>query len=295
MLNTLFQIFICLGILIAYVTSYLLLGVNQYDWRIMLGLGMIPAIALLFIASCFMWESAVWFQRQEEAQRLLNPDDEVSKGEILDLFTGSNRKTVLTGFLLSAVQQLTGINAIIFYAPLIFGSVLVFHSSKASLLATIIVGAWNCLTSLVAVLFVDRVGRRPLFLGAVLCMCFSTILLGFNYYFFDGSEWSGYVDLGLILLFIGAFEIGPGPLFWVIVTEMFPDYVRDLGTSFINMLQWAFTLMISLTFPLMMKYIGLAVTYWIFSVIGVLCLVLLFILMPETKGRTIGEVRDEDT
>lgn len=81
----------------------------------------------------------------------------------------------------------------------------------------------------------------------------------------------------------------------MIVNELFPMYVRDLGVAFINLLQWTFNLGISLTFLLMKKYVGLAITYWIFSAIGVISFILLFIMLPETKSKKIGQVRDEDT
>jgi len=291
LLGTFFQIAITLGIFVAYIAGYLLANV-KYNWRIMFGIGAVPSLLLLLVSIVSMPESDEWIRKKERMQGLLQSEGrEQPKGR---LFAGKNAKLMFLGFMLSFTQQFTGINTIIYYAPQTFQSA-GFVSTEGSLIATMGVGAWNCITTIIAAAVVDRFGRRMLFLITLGFMVCSTLLLALDYQFFEGTKTLGILAMIALFVFIAAFEAGPGSLFWVIVNEMYPDDIKAVASGIINMLQWLFNLIISLSFLVMVKSIGLPATYFFFTGVGLLGLIVFIFMLPETKvenSREYTSLRD---
>jgi len=282
LLGTFFQIAITLGIFGAYIAGYALESV-KYNWRIMFGIGAVPSLLLLLVSVVSMPESNEWLRKKENMQGLLQNDGEISepKGS---LFARKNLRLLFLGFMLSFTSQFTGINTIIYYAPQTFKSA-GFVSSEGSLLATMGVGGWNCITTIIAAVIVDRFGRRLLFLISLGFMVVSTLLLALDYQFFENTKTLGILAMIGLFVFIAAFEAGPGCLFWVIVNELYPSDIRAVASSIINMLQWLFNLIISLSFLVMVKSIGLPATYFFFTGVGLFGLIIFIFMLPETKAQ----------
>jgi len=258
----------------------------------MVAIGAVPAVFLLIASVFYMKESPVWLEKntvaiQTEEDPLLGRKPSMA-ALLSDLFCNPKcRKPLLVCFVLTIVLQLTGVNAIIYYGPKIFTSS--GATVNQAFLAEIGVGAWNFVTTLVAVFVVDKYGRRPLYLISLAIMCVATVLMGFDYLLLTShpTALTG-VAIVAVFLFIAGFEAGPGPLFFVIVNESFPNEIQELATALMNLLQWGFTLVISLTFLLVVDVIGLPATYFIFSGVGIVGFVILVKFLPETKGERRG-------
>jgi SP family galactose:H+ symporter-like MFS transporter len=289
-LGTFFQLSITFSILIAYVVGYFILGI-QYDWRIMSGLGAIPSIFLIVISIFWIEESYQWLKsKQLQENFFLDKSTKKSSfNRIINIFLSpQNRKPFFLGIIFSIILQLTGINTIIYYAPKVFSAS--GSNKNISYLATIGVGAWNFITTLIAIFTVDRFGRRILYLiGTLLCIL-STLMLGFIYKFIENEKIITIMAIIGISLFIAGFECGPGPLFFVLVNEIFESKDRGTAGAFMNFLQWSFNLALSLSFLTLIDTIGLPFTYWIFTGIGISGWIIVFLLLPETKGKDFDEI-----
>jgi len=296
-LGTFFQLSITFGIVVAYTVGYLLLHVHN-SWRLMIGLGAIPGFVLLLISLVWMKESEVWLankrggdtERTPLTRRPFDDEEENSDGGFRSLFRKRNTKPLIVGLLLTIVLQLTGVNTIIYYAPKIFSNA--GASPNTALLATIGIGGWNFVTTLTATFVVDKYGRRPLFLTALAVCVLSTLGLGFNYKFAaDHPHILTGVAIAGVCLFLAGFEAGPGPLFFVIINEIFEPKDRGAAGSVMNLLQWSWNLAISLLFLPLIEAITITWTYWLFTLVGLIGGGLLFLMLPETKGRaTFDEI-----
>jgi len=167
-----------------------------------------------------------------------------------------------------------------YYATDIFKSAGVGDSD--SIYVTIAVGCWNFVTTFIAVGIVDRVGRRPLFLGGMVLMVLGNLLLGIAVLLIPNPAGS-YISIVCIFVFITGFESGIGPLFWILINEVFPRNVREQAGSVVNVLQWGFNLFLTLLFPKTVDAIGLGPTYLIFGGIGVFSIIYGFFFLWETK------------
>jgi MFS family permease len=209
-------------------------------------------------------------------------------------FHSSNLKWIAVGTILPAANQLTGINAVIFYAPLIFTQAGL--AGNPLLWTFALVGTWNFLSVFVSFLLVDRLGRRPLILFALAMMATAALL-------FSLASWDGVMEAKIaqplqitaILSFILAFEIGPGPLFFVMATEAFPKEISKTGLSFTNGLSWIFNLVVSFGFPILNNpnAAGSSGTFLVFAGAGYLSCFLIFLLLPETKVSKTDPVNEE--
>jgi len=195
---------------------------------------------------------------------------------------------------LPAANQLTGINAVIFYAPKIFASAGL--EGNPLLWTFALVGTWNFLSVFVSFLLVDRLGRRPLILFALMLMASAALM-------FSIASWPNLVEEKLaqpleivaILSFILAFEIGPGPLFFVMATEAFPKEISKSGLSFTNGLSWIFNLLVSFGFPILKSdnVAGISGTFLVFAGAGYVTCFLIFMLLPETKASKADPSNEE--
>lgn len=290
-LGTMFQLAITFGIFVSYLVA---LPFDSKDtgfqgFRIMFLLGVIPGV-LLLIQAFMMPESAHWIALKKRDPLLVN-NNEPATGQrkfgrdATYLPTG---RAYLVGELVAVAQQLTGINAFMFYGPDIFKSAGV----NQAVVATIGIGAWNFVTTFISTFLVDRLGRRPLLLSGTFAMAVSTVGLALVNQLVHTTSVKGALSIVLLFVFIAGFELGEGPLFWVVCTELFDDEEKSRALSRLNVSVWIFNLMLTFGFLPVKDAIGQAGVFWIFGGVGVVCVTLMYFFLPETKR---VEIMDEAT
>jgi SP family arabinose:H+ symporter-like MFS transporter len=324
-IGTIFQINICAWILLAQIVNYVChpgasktdVHVDEWNWRLQLALSAVPGLMML-VLSFIMHESPVYLQTLADKERLLdggsgglspvasaglsddtefqnsaklNNDGGVvaaadEKPKVLgmrDLFTRENIKYVAIALILSSSQQLTGINGIIFYAPGIFKSA---DMANPLVLTFAVVGTWNLLSVFISFALVDRLGRRVLMLSALAVMAIGAGLMSLAYQAFDAHK--GPIAIVALLLFVGAFECGPGPLFFVMAVESYPAHLRDAALSLTQSSVWVFSIIITFGFPVLDSGLGTAATFLIFFITSVLSFILTWWRVPEPHSHSHG-------
>ncbi|HND88946.1 MAG TPA: sugar porter family MFS transporter [Saprospiraceae bacterium] len=297
-----FQVNIVLGILLAYVSNYLLLGVGgENDWRWMLGVVALPSLLFSFMV-LLTPESPRWLllhKGNEGAARavlaLTDPDvdgavqairqsaaDDTPGGE--SFFSGKFRLPILLAFLFAFFNQLSGINAVIYYAPRIFE--MTGSGEESALLSTAGIGVVNLLFTFVGWYLIDRFGRRTLmFIGSVGYIV-SLALIATA--FFNES----YANVPLfIFAFIASHAIGQGAVIWVFISEIFPNSVRASGMAWGSLTHWVFAALIANVFPAMAARFGGGPIFAFFSGMMVLQLLYVWLMMPETKGVSLEDLQ----
>ncbi|WP_049892706.1 sugar porter family MFS transporter [Natronococcus jeotgali] len=301
------QLTITSGILIAYLVNYAFS--NGGEWRWMLGLGMVPA-AVLFAGMVFMPESPRWLYeqgREADAREVLartRSENQVAEelgeiketirsesGTLRDLFQSWVRPMLIVGVGLALFQQVTGINTVMYYAPTILEST--GFQDTASLLATVGIGVVNVVMTVVAVLLIDRTGRRPLLLAGLGGMTVMLGILGAVFFLPGLSGGLGWLATGSLMLYVAFFAIGLGPVFWLMISEIYPMEIRGTAMGVVTVLNWAGNLLVSLTFLRLVDVFGQSGTFWLYGVLTLLALVFCYQLVPETKGRSLEEIEDD--
>ena len=293
-----FQVNVVSGILLAYLINYLLQGFEgENDWRYMLGLIAIPSL-IFSVMMLFTPESPRWL--------LLNKNDEAGARTIFEmsganadeliheiknnitpkkesLFSGKFSKPLLLAFLLAFFNQLSGINAIIYFAPRVFE--MAGLGKDAAFLSSAGIGIINFLFTILGWYLIDRSGRRTLmYIGSVGYIISLTLM---------SLAFAGVIDGGVpvfVFLFIAAHAIGQGSVIWVFLSEIFPNAVRASGTSFGCLTHWFFAALISQTFPFFAGSLGGATIFGFFAVMMVLQLLFVWKMMPETKGVALEDM-----
>nr|MBA3827188.1 sugar porter family MFS transporter [Ktedonobacterales bacterium] len=303
------QLAITSGILLSYLVNLAFAGSG--DWRWMFGLGVIPALILGFGVT-FMPESPRWLVdhgRSDEAKTVLaRVDPELSAANITQtvrdiagstkqerrdlgaLLAPTIRPALLIGVALAIFQQITGINTIIYYAPTIF-QLAGFQSATASIFATIGVGVVNVLMTIVAIRLVDRVGRRVLLLSGLVGMAASLAVLGLAFALPVARQQTAAITVVGLLIYIASFAVGLGPVFWLMISEIYPVTVRGSAMSVATVANWGANLVVALTFLTLVQRLGTAPTFWLYGVFTVVTWVFVQRLMPETKGRTLEQIQ----
>lgn len=308
-LVSLYQLAIVIGINLIYFVNLKIAAFGdeswnvEYGWRYMLASGMLPAF-LFFILLFFVPESPRWLtskNRTEKALATLVKVNGYEKGkEILEeirtaithetgtvkeLFQPGLRKAMLVGIVLALFSQITGINAIIYYAPEIFKSVGI--GTESALMQTVILGLVNTIFTFVAIWLIDKAGRKTLLMWGVAGMTIFLLLIGLCYYFnFTKGPWL----LIFIIGYLASFASSLGPIPWVIMSEIFPTKTRGLAMSFATLILWIGVVLITQLTPVMLEKLGGAVTFWIFMVNAVILLVFTSKMIPETRQRTLEEI-----
>ena len=207
------------------------------------------------------------------------------KGTYREVFSKELRPLLMIGMLLAMFQQMTGINSIMYYAPIIFQKI--GNGTSSALMQTIAVGAVNLTFTIVSLKLIDRWGRKPLLIVGALGM---TISLGVIAGAFFMHHFAGYFILVFILLFIASFAVSIGPVAWVVIAEIFPNKLRSKAMSVAIVTLWTFTFLVSLTFPIILDRLGGGAAFTMFGVMCVLLLLYVIFKLPETKGKSLEEL-----
>jgi len=303
------QFAIVIGILLAYVFDYFL--IDKVDgWRYMLAIPFVFSIVFLILLSTSLPESPRWLlskrkkekamnvlkriggenyaqQEMQSMEQSINLETNTEKVSFIEIFQGKTGKVVLLGTLLAAFQQITGINAVVNYAPVIFEKTGV--GGDTALLQSMLVGLVNFLATLVALWLVDKKGRKTLLLWGAAGM---SLALGYlSYAFaFNGSSTSILIAL---LAYIAFFAASFAPVMWVVTSEMFPNRVRGLALSFSTAISWLFTFLTVQFSPYILNQFGGAVLFGFFGLFSLLAFLFVKIWIPETKGKTLEQIEKE--
>ncbi|AEM59262.1 major facilitator transporter (plasmid) [Haloarcula hispanica N601] len=306
-LTSLNQLMVTTGILLSYFVNYAFADAGA--WRWMLGAGMVPAVVLA-IGILKMPESPRWLfehGRKDEARAVLkrtrsgSVEEELgdieetvetqSETGVRDLLAPWLRPALVVGLGLAVFQQITGINAVIYYAPTILESTGL--GNVASILATVGIGTINVVMTIVAILLVDRVGRRRLLLVGVGGMVATLAVLGTVFYLPGLGGGLGVIATISLMLFVSFFAIGLGPVFWLLISEIYPLSVRGSAMGVVTVANWGANLLVSLTFPVLTDGVGTSATFWLFGLCSLVGLVFVYRYVPETKGRTLEAIEDD--
>lgn len=294
-----FQLNIVLGILIAYVSNYFISGLSENDWRWMLGIVGLPSL-LFSILILFTPESPTFLllhrNDKEGAKKVLDlvdPDPMGTINRILSnqakittaerIFTSKYFKPLLLAFLFSFFNQLSGINAVLYYAPRIFEKA---HLDKSSaLLQSAGIGVANLIFTLLGWYLIDRVGRKVLMYIGSIGYIASLSLIAYSFY----SDSFEFVPM-YIFAFIAAHAIGQGSVIWVFISEIFPNSVRASGMAWGSLTHWILAALITNFFPIFTNILGESTIFTFFALMMVAQLAYVRFLMPETKGATLEDI-----
>jgi len=308
-LVTLNQLAITFGIVVAYVADWWIAGLgdaawqNSTAWRWMFASETIPAVFLL-IGLCCIPESPRWLLKNgmtvramqtlrkvggaayaEREMRAIACALDEDEGSIRQLLKPGFRSALLIGVLIMIFSQITGMNAIYMYTPKLLLEV-GFTSKSTALLAMVLVGAVNFITTVLAVFVIDRMGRRMLMLCAALGMglCMVVVAVGYE------SNWmSPAVSLGSIVFFVFCFALGVGPGAWLVTSEIYPTKVRGRAMSICTFSLWASSFVANLIFPSMLQW-SQSGTFALFALACAVMVVFVYRSVPETKGKTLEEI-----
>lgn len=304
-LVTLNQLMITIGIVCSYLADYGLAA--SRGWRWMFGLAAIPALILL-IGLIFVPESPRWFMsrglRERAREVLLRihapavaeaelSDIEASlsqqEGGWSELLSHSLRPALIIGIGLAVFQQFTGINTVIYYAPTIF-QFAGLRSHSVAILATAGVGIINVLMTIVSLWLLDRLGRRPLLLYGVAGMIISLGILGFGFLSPNLTHSLAWLSVICVMFYVACFAIGLGPVFWLMISEIYPLKLRGRAMGIATVANWGSNLLVALTFLSLLHSFGPAWTFWLYALVGIVAWIFVVRLVPETKGKTLEQI-----
>ena len=307
------QFAIIFGQLLVYCVNYFIARIGSPEWLDMLGWrymflsGAIPS-AIFFILLFTVPESPRWLATKGHyvrasaiLQKLLGHDNGKTEFDnVLRSVSAVPKKSaplfsfgigiVVIGIMLSAFQQFVGINVVLYYAPEVFKEI--GASQNMALFQTIIVGIINLLFTVIAIMTVDKFGRKPLQIIGALGMAIGMLLLGTAFY----AHWAGGVALFAMLFYVAMFAVSWGPVCWVLLAEIFPNRIRSKALAIAVAAQWLANYFVSWTFPMMAKSTYLQMhfnngfAYWVYGVMGGLAALFMWKFVPETKGKTLEEL-----
>ncbi|MCM4155464.1 sugar porter family MFS transporter [Gramella sp. AN32] len=299
----LYQFNIVFGILMAFFSNYLISGINDDAWRWMLGVEAFPAI--LYTAFAFtIPKSPRWlisrsrFKEAKEVLKVIFPMENAEnlmikintskKGNSSENIFLKKYKTPLTlAFLIAFFNQMSGINAFLYYAPRIFEEAGL--EADTSLLSSIGIGLVNLLFTLLGIYLIDRVGRRLLMYIGSVGYIISLTLVSCAFLF----EWQSLAVPVFLFLFIASHAVGQGAVIWVFISEIFPNHLRGEGQAFGSSIHWILAALIPSLVPLMFTIVGAEYVFGFFALMMVLQLIFVATLMPETKGKSLEDLSEE--
>jgi sugar porter (SP) family MFS transporter len=310
-----YQLAITIGILLAEIVDSVLS--ESEDWRLMLGLAVVPGAALV-ILMLFMPDTPRWLlkvQRRDDArasyERMHGDEDEDTaladiqtdldeearqQATWREVFSPAVRPMLMVGIGLAIFQQVTGINAVIYYSDTIFkdaGFTTVQQQTDATILA---VGLVNVLATFVAIAFIDRFGRRPLLIAGLVGMAVSLFGLTLSFFLLEGYDGVkgpsilGIATLVCLVVFIASFAFSLGPVTWTMISEIFPTRIRGKGIAVATAVNWGAAFAVSASFLSIIDLIGTEGAFLLFAVLSLVALWWVNRYVPETRGKTLEEV-----
>lgn len=282
---------------------------SEYNWRWMLLSGLFPALVML-IGISFLGDTPRWLiskKREDEARRIFldidpdcNPEQQIKeirqtikRAQKNDGHSGFQRwmlMPVFVGVGMMFMQICTGINTIIYYTTTIF-KVAGFSSAIGAIYATIGIGFVNFFMTFVAIVFADRIGRKPLLYAGLSGVTVSLFALGASFWFADAlGDNLKWMAVGSVVVYIASFAFSLGPIGWIVVSEILPLKIRGLAMSICTVANMAFNFVVVLTFLPLINSVGEARTFWMYGIIGIFCLFFTYRYLPETKGRSLEQI-----
>ena len=293
------------GIVLSYLIDYAFAG--SQAWRWMFALAMIPAaafgIGLMFIPDSPRWLAARGhgdkardvLKRIRDPGQVENEFNEIQhsvarqKGHWSELLSPFLRAAMIVGVGLAIAQQITGINTVIYYAPTIF-KFAGLSSASAAILASVGVGVVNVVLTVVAMQLIDRVGRRPLLLISLAGMAVSVSVLGLAFSLKQLSGSLAWIAVASLMTYVGFFAVGLGPVFWLILSEIYPLRMRGRAMSVGTAFNWSANLIVALSFLTLTDVLGKPATFWLYGAVSIGAWLFAFFLVPETKGKTLEQI-----
>ena len=313
-----YQLAITVGIFLAYLVNAQLSASG--DWRTMLGAAAIPGLAM-FIIALIAPESPRWLMmknRRPDARAVTQRvHPEIDTDALLDaveaalrkdekpapwseIFHREWRRPLVVALGLAIFQQITGINAIIYYANQIFASAGVATEVSRAEVTTWAIGGVNVLATLIAIAFIDNMGRRILLLAGLIGMGISLVVVGEAFHFIDsesegavsaGPTTAGIVTVGALVVFITSFAFSLGPVVWTVINEVFPARVRGRGVALATAANWGSAYLVSQFFLSLVDAIGSSMTFWLFAFFCGVGFVWVYRVVPETKRQSLEQIQ----
>jgi sugar porter (SP) family MFS transporter len=301
------QLAIVIGILSAYLVNWRVARFGESSWRWMLAVAALPSIAFLFglllIPESPRWLISIGDHNQGERVLARMFGEEMAKEQVeaveqavageegswREVLSPNMRKRLAIGMLLALFSQITGINTVLYYGSIIVSEHFPGQSTSMALIANVIIGTVNVLFTIVAMIFLDRWGRRAILMIASggMAVALTLLVIGFN------VGVSPLLMLASILLYVAFFALGMGPGPWLIISEIFPTKVRGRAASIATSTLWSGTLLVTFTFLTLVKILNLWGTFALFGALSAFCCIFVWKMVPETKGRTLEQIQQE--
>jgi sugar porter (SP) family MFS transporter len=300
------QLMITLGILAAYIVDWGFAGFSN-NWRWMFGIAAVPGAALA-IGMYFMPFSPRWLVekgREDDAQRVLDTyrfeDDDVdaeideikevaeTEVSLRELFGKAVRRMMIVGIALAVFQQIVGINTVIYYGP----TILKFAGQKntGALTQSVFIGCTNVFFTIVAILLLDKLGRRFFLIAGTSILTAALIGLGIFFQSASLQHSAGWFSLLCLLVYIMGFAVGLGPVFWLMISEIFPLQMRGPAMAVCTMFNWGLNFAISYTFLTLTSSITKQGTFWLYAFFGICAVTFFLLVVPETKDRSLEQIQ----
>jgi len=302
------QLFITIGILIAYMAGLAFSHIQ--GWREMFLIAAIPAAVQFFVLLFFpesprsLIDHGFIAKGREVLERYRGSKEDADlearhiqeritqhKNEKSSVFSKEFRPALLAGIGLTVIQQVTGINTVIYYAPTIF-QFAGYHSDVAAILATTLVGIVNVAMTFVAIWLIDKVGRKPLLIVGLAGMVISLIALGLGFMLPTSDKMMGIISVVSLMVYVGCFAFSLGPNGWLINAEIYPLRVRGKAMGIATGANWAANAIVTYSFLMLISTFGKSGTFWLFGLIGIFGIWFIIKRIPETKGKSLEEIEE---
>ena len=305
------QLMIVTGIVMSYLVDYALANVEE-GWRYMFAFGLVPSL-ILFFGMFLLPRSPRWLvsigrdgealaslsliytedAAKRELEEIKGAHDNIEKVSYMELLAPRVKPLLIIGAGIMFFQQVTGINTVIYYSPTIL-QMAGFENANDAILAALPIGIVNVLATLVSIYLVDKIGRKPLLYIGVSGMVISLIALGviFNMDTASSGDFLKYAAVGSLMTYIASFAIGLGPIAWLLIAEIFPTRVRNIGMSIATLSNWVFNFIVAFTFLSIVDALGASGAFWLYAVFGVITLFFIWRYVPETKGKELEEIEE---
>ena len=299
------QMAIVTGILLAYLVNWLLSYLGPSGWRWMFASAVVPSV-LFFAALFFVPESPRWLikqgrdgealgiltrvggsERAAAEMRVIKETILEESGSLRQLLEPGLRRALVIAVALAVLQQITGINTVLFYGSIIFKEHVGNHSDSSAIGANVIVGAINFFVTIIALAIIDKVGRKPLLIFSAAGMAAAEILIGVCFLFQPPPATLVMTAIGVCA---ACFAVGLGPGVWVMMAELFPTRIRGRAMSIATISLWVACVALTLTFLSLVRAITASGAFWLYALMSVITVVFVWRVTPETKGKTLEEI-----